>query len=151
MVNPMKSPRVVSWNRGTPKSSMFMGIFHSMNHPAMGVPLWKPPYLWGGKHHLPSENFGRSALGSVSSSWCTAGRPDGSRHGTQMTTKGGRFWRDLNGWYSWDIYRRYESAFFLIMTWVTNRWCMLNTNDIRCDLSLSWIWTDGIQMYPWVI
>ena len=34
----------VSWNRGTPKSSIWMG-FSLINHPAIGVPpwLWNPP------------------------------------------------------------------------------------------------------------
>ena len=36
----------VSWNRGTPKSSIFMG-FSIINNPAMGIShLWKPPCIY---------------------------------------------------------------------------------------------------------
>jgi hypothetical protein len=36
----------VSWNGGTPKSSILIG-FSIINHPAIGVPpwQWKPPYV----------------------------------------------------------------------------------------------------------
>ena len=37
----------ISWNGGTPKSSIYSRMFHELNHPAIGVSpwLWKPPYV----------------------------------------------------------------------------------------------------------
>ena len=42
---------------GVPLNHPFLfGIFHEVNHPAMGVPpwLWKPPYSWDLYRQLPS-------------------------------------------------------------------------------------------------
>ena len=37
----------VSWNGGTPKSSILTGL-SIINHPFLGIPyLWKHPYMWG--------------------------------------------------------------------------------------------------------
>ena len=61
-----------SWNRGTPKSSIFMG-FSIINHPKFGVPpwLWKPHFFV----RNIMESWGLPSWKAISSWWFQFGKP----------------------------------------------------------------------------
>ena len=138
----------VSLNGGTPSHHPFsIGIFHEINHPAMGLPpwLWKPPYAWnscllfGPGQSWPGQTP-QSARGRTSSRTPSHAASANRRCTLDpllrgRTTRGKRWWwdvrcRDLGfpemGYpHSWMVY---------IMENPTKRYCVFERPYIKMDI-----------------